>query len=229
MTWPQLATILLLNITAILITAVVIVIVERYKSQRQKRFDCNLVTAVTKSVYLAVQGRRLNSYLDADRLLGTPKHLAVVSRQLVRQIERLQKGLKICFVEGESGPMGMLTLAGHIAVQANRPVSVVRIKRDVSAMAFEGGELYPGDRCVVVLDILSTGTQLHEAARRIERDRGACVVAAICLSDRRDDQSAHPGVAESGIQVISLSQYDVINEIFENPKKRGRQTVEVAI
>lgn len=65
-----------------------------------------------------------------------------------------------------------------------------------------GFELKPGEKVIVVEDIVSTGISIRECIEAI-RKTGANVVAAACLIDRS------AGEAEVGVPLVSLVQYKV--------------------
>ncbi|WP_421760261.1 orotate phosphoribosyltransferase [Devosia sp.] len=87
--------------------------------------------------------------------------------------------------------------ARHIGVPAiytERVNGVFELRR--------GFELAPGERVIVVEDIVSTGLSIRECIEAI-RKLGANVVAAACLIDRSG------GEAEIGVPLISLTRYKV--------------------
>ncbi|WP_055048650.1 orotate phosphoribosyltransferase [Devosia sp. A16] len=65
-----------------------------------------------------------------------------------------------------------------------------------------GFELQPGEKVIIVEDIVSTGISIRECIEAI-RKTGANVVAAACLIDRS------AGEAEVGVPLVSLVQYKV--------------------
>jgi orotate phosphoribosyltransferase len=65
-----------------------------------------------------------------------------------------------------------------------------------------GFELQPGEKVIIVEDIVSTGISIRECIEAI-RKTGANVVAAACLIDRS------AGEADVGVPLISLVQYKV--------------------
>ena len=65
-----------------------------------------------------------------------------------------------------------------------------------------GFELKPGEKVIIVEDIVSTGISIRECIEAI-RKTGANVVAAACLIDRS------AGEAEVGVPLVSLVQYKV--------------------
>ena len=65
-----------------------------------------------------------------------------------------------------------------------------------------GFELKPGEKVIIVEDIVSTGISIRECIEAI-RKTGANVVAAACLIDRS------AGEAEIGVPLVSLVQYKV--------------------
>jgi len=65
-----------------------------------------------------------------------------------------------------------------------------------------GFELQPGEKVIIVEDIVSTGISIRECIEAI-RKTGSDVVAAACLIDRS------AGEAEVGVPLVSLVQYKV--------------------
>ncbi len=65
-----------------------------------------------------------------------------------------------------------------------------------------GFELQPGEKVIIVEDIVSTGISIRECIEAI-RKTGANVVAAACLIDRS------AGEAEIGVPLVSLVEYKV--------------------
>ncbi len=65
-----------------------------------------------------------------------------------------------------------------------------------------GFELQPGEKVIIVEDIVSTGISIRECIEAI-RKTGANVVAAACLIDRS------AGEAEVGVPLVSLVEYKV--------------------
>ncbi len=65
-----------------------------------------------------------------------------------------------------------------------------------------GFEIAPGEKVIIVEDIVSTGVSIRECIEAI-RKVGADVVAAACLIDRS------AGEAEIGVPLVSLVQYKV--------------------
>lgn len=65
-----------------------------------------------------------------------------------------------------------------------------------------GFELRPGERVLVVEDIVSTGLSIRECIEAIRRT-GAVIAAAACLIDRSG------GEADIGVPLVSLTRYKV--------------------
>ena len=65
-----------------------------------------------------------------------------------------------------------------------------------------GFELKPGEKVIIVEDIVSTGISIRECIEAIKKT-GANVVAAACLIDRS------AGEADVGVPLVSLVQYKV--------------------
>lgn len=65
-----------------------------------------------------------------------------------------------------------------------------------------GFELAPGEKVIIVEDLVSTGLSIRECIEAV-RKTGADVVAAACLIDRS------AGEAEIGVPLVALTQYKV--------------------
>lgn len=81
---------------------------------------------------------------------------------------------------------------GLPAIYTERQDGIFQLRR--------GFSLRPGDRVIVVEDVVTTGVSLRECIKCI-KDLGAVPVAAACILDRS------AGEADVGIPLISLAEY----------------------
>lgn len=68
----------------------------------------------------------------------------------------------------------------------------------------EGAQIGPGDKVLLVDDVVTTGGSIHKAFDVI-RERGAEIVAAVTLVDRGD--SARMGLEELGVAYFPMATY----------------------
>jgi orotate phosphoribosyltransferase len=86
-----------------------------------------------------------------------------------------------------AGPeLGAVALAAAGSLAAKIPFFIVRnAKKDYGTAKTIEGKLEPGDRVVLVEDIITTGGQVIEAIKNIS-DAGACVIKVIVALDRQE-------------------------------------------
>ena len=170
-----------------------------------------LSNALTCSEYTATAGGRLWNYFDADKLLlGSPQAFDLVSSEVVEQLKRYSPA-KICFVEKDSGPVGMLSLASFVAERLGKPVSAIRVRRAVWKMAVKGMPITAGDHVVLIQDVMTTGFQLVRAAATLEKLK-ARIVSVIALVDREMEKDGD--FVKLNVDLISLHSLSELVERF---------------
>jgi orotate phosphoribosyltransferase len=124
-------------------------------------------------------GKKSNYYLD-KYLFGTrPEILKELVPFIVEKLPAEYDRL--------AGPeLGAITLTTATAMAVNKPFVLVRkaAKEYGTAKAFEG-EIKPGEKIVIIEDILTTGGAALDAAKRL-RDFGCDVVKIIGIIDRQE-------------------------------------------
>jgi orotate phosphoribosyltransferase len=140
--------------------------------------------AVLKAAYLEgdfvlSSGRRSRYYLDKYLFETRPELLRDIARELAA---RLPEG-----VERIAGPeLGAVALAAALSLETNLPFVISRREsKDYSTSKTIEGELRPGERVVVVEDVITTGAQAIKAAERL-RAAGAEVVGILGVIDREE-------------------------------------------
>lgn len=152
--------------------------------------------ALLEGHFILSSGLRSSHYLQCARVLADPKRGARLAAALVC---RLPDGLAIDIVV--SPAMGGV-IAGHemgraLGVEAvflERPEGVFELRR--------GFRLNPGQRVLMMEDVVTTGLSSREAIAAIHR-AGGVVVAAAALVDRSD------GAAELGVPFYPLVRLSV--------------------
>lgn len=161
--------------------------------------------------------RTLPDYIDMDAILTEPKLLEGISSRIVKALEKYPSA-KICFSEKDSGPVGVLSIAGLIASKSGKPVSIIRPRRNVEKMTVKGEPIKDGDQIVLIQDVLTTAFQVLQVIRTVEKI-GASVIAVVACVDREENKDAD--VIKRNIEFISVSTMTEINNyINKMPDER---------
>lgn len=152
--------------------------------------------ALLEGHFILSSGLRSSRYLQCARVLSDPKRAARLADALVR---KLPNDLRIDIVV--SPAMGGV-IAGHevgraLGVEAlflERPEGVFELRR--------GFRLTPGQRVLMMEDVVTTGLSSREAIAAIGR-AGGIVVAGAALVDRSD------GKADLGVPFYPLIRLSV--------------------
>jgi orotate phosphoribosyltransferase len=151
------------------------------------------------------------AYLEGDFTLSSglkskyylDKYLFETDPVLLRDIARAMAGLLPERFDRLAGvELGGVPLATTLALETGKPFIIVRreAKAHGTARDFEG-TLNPGDRLILVEDVLTTGAQAIAAARRLEQ-AGAKVIKVIYVVDRQ--QGAAENIARAGYEPAYL-------------------------
>lgn len=169
----------------------------------------------------ATAGGVIQNYFDVDRVLMIkPDILEYISARIVELLEEYASA-KVCFVEKDSGPVGMIVMGSLIVSKLRRPISTIRIRKDILRMAVKGAPINGGDKIVVVQDVMRTGLQVVEAARIDERF-GAQVIAAVVLIDREEEKDVE--FVRKNISVRCVMKLSEIQAYYVRSKKPEKST-----
>lgn len=154
--------------------------------------------ALLQGHFILSSGLRSPIFLQKARVFMHPEKAEKLCRALAEKIRAEGFGDVSQIVSPAVGGIipGYET-ARHLGVPAiytERVNGVFELRR--------GFELAPGERVLVVEDIVSTGLSIRECIEAI-RKLGANVVAAACLIDRSG------GEADIGVPLVSLTRYKV--------------------
>lgn len=134
--------------------------------------------AVLRGHFVLTSGRHSDTFIEKFRLLQWPD----ITERLCRRIAaQLRSTVPTCVV----GPTtGGVIVAYETARQIGVRALVAERKLEEPGREFRRGfELGPGDRCLVVDDVLTTGGSIREVLAAV-RERGATVVGVGVLVDR---------------------------------------------
>lgn len=154
--------------------------------------------ALLEGHFILSSGLRSPIFLQKARVFMHPEKAEKLCKALAAKIRESGYGDVSQIVSPAVGGIipGYET-ARHLGVPAiytERVNGVFELRR--------GFELAPGEKVIIVEDIVSTGVSIRECIASI-RKTGANVVAAACLIDRS------AGEAEVGVPLVSLVQYKV--------------------
>lgn len=148
--------------------------------------------------FVLSSGKRSSFYID--------KYLFETQPDLLRDVARLLARLLPPGVTRLAGPaLGGVPIATAVALETGLPFVIVRqeAKDHGTGRAIEG-RLDPGDRVVVLEDVVTTGGQAVRAARAVEAG-GATVVEILAVVDRHE--GGREAVEAAGYRFAAL--YDL--------------------
>jgi orotate phosphoribosyltransferase len=157
--------------------------------------DCG---AILEGHFILSSGLRSPVFLQKARVFMYPDKAEQLCRALAENIRAAGFGGVSKIVSPAVGGI----IPGY---ETARHLGVPAIYTERVDGAFElrrGFELAPGEKVIVVEDIVTTGLSIRECIACV-RDIGADVVAAACLIDRS------AGEADVGVPLVSLTQYKV--------------------
>lgn len=144
--------------------------------------------------FALTSGERTAVYFDKYLFVTKPALLRRIGRALADLVPRDTDRLVAL------GP-GALAIA--VAVSLECGLAVVMAKRDGRGVgiAHFAGEIYPGDRVVLVEDVIATGERAILGAQHL-RDAGATVVGVIAVVDR--GQGGAAALDRAGVHLTAL-------------------------
>ena len=159
-----------------------------------------LAHAVKDAAYLEgdfvlSSGQRSKYYLDKYLFSTEPTLLRQIAKALA---ELLPEGYDVL----AGLELGAVPLVTALALETGRPFAIVRkAAKDYGTSKLFEGRLEPGQRVVLIEDVLTTASQAIGAANRL-REFGADVVKVIYVVDR--EQGAAENLADAGLVAEAL-------------------------
>jgi orotate phosphoribosyltransferase len=152
--------------------------------------------ALLEGHFLLTSGLHSPTYLQCALVLQDPRLAARMCRRLARQLKGVEANLVI-------GPaLGAILVAYELARALG--VRGLFTERVDGRMALRRGfAIRPGERAVLVEDVITTGGSLAEVAE-VVRAAGGQVAAVACLVDRTTGRD--PGL---GLTTVSLLKLDI--------------------
>ena len=140
-------------------------------------------------------GRKSSYYIDKYRFSTDPVVLAELGRRfaihVTDEVDRIA-----------GAELGGVPLAAITSITTGKPFVIVRNqKKDYGTSKLVEGILNPGERIMLVEDILTTGGQVLEAAKSLQ-EAGAEIVKIVAVIDRLE--GARANIEAAGFELASL-------------------------
>jgi orotate phosphoribosyltransferase len=167
--------------------------------ERQQRLDL-LGRELVKAAYLEgdftlSSGAKSRYYFD--------KYLFETKPDILRRVAQLLAEMVPPGTDRLAGPeLGAVALAAAVSLESGLPFVIVKKEvKEYATTRLVEGELIPGDRVVVVEDVLTTGAQAIRAARQVIC-AGGRVQTILVVVDRQE--GGPENAAAAGFQLRSL-------------------------
>jgi orotate phosphoribosyltransferase len=149
-------------------------------------------------------GRKAQYYVDAKRAILLPDGFRALGELVAAEAERM----------GATAVGGMTMGADPVAcaaLAAGAPVKAFFVRKDRKQHGLqrwiEGPELEPGERCLVVEDVVTTGGSTVKAIERV-REEGFEVAGVVSVLDRLAGGAEAIAAASDGAPYAALATID---------------------
>jgi orotate phosphoribosyltransferase len=149
-------------------------------------------------------GRTAQYYVDAKRAILRPRGFAALG-ELVAAEARLRGATAVGGLTLGADPVACAALAASTEVKA----FFVRKERKSHGLQrwIEGPELEPGERCLIVEDVVTTGGSTIAAIERV-REEGLAVIGVLAVLDRLAGGREAIEAAADGAPYAALTTID---------------------
>lgn len=164
--------------------------------QRLAELGQDLVKAAyLRGHFVLRSGQTSNYYFD--------KYLFETKPDILRRVAAFMAEMVPSGTDRIAGPeLGAVPLATAISLELDLPFVIVKKAQKGYATAKQvEGELYPGERVVLVEDVVTTGSQAIESAE-VLREIGAQVTDVLVVIDR--EEGAAENLAQKGYRLQAL-------------------------
>lgn len=151
--------------------------------------------AVLHGEFTLRSGKKSRYYVDKYRFETQPDVLRALGKLFAQHVTP--------DVDRIAGPeLGAVCLAAATAMEANKPFVMVRkAAKEYGTTKRIEGVLHPGEKILLVEDVLTTGGAVLEAAKSLT-DAGAKIVKIVGVLDRME--GARKNIEAAGFQVDAL-------------------------
>lgn len=146
--------------------------------------------AIRKGGHTLSSGKKSDYYIDGKQVTLDPRGLLLIGRTILSMIHGIQ-------ADAIGGPtLGADPIAAAVALlssQTGKPLKAFIVRKEEkehgTRKRIEGPELTPGDKVIVVEDVITSGKSVGEAISEIEKLK-CRVVKVLCLVDREEGASS---------------------------------------
>lgn len=153
--------------------------------------------AVLEGHFILTSGLRSPVFLQKARVFMHADKTEKLCKALAEKIKNEGYG-DVAYVVGPA--IGGLIPAYETS--RHMDATAIWVERQDGKFALRRFEIEPGDKVIIVEDIVSTGLSIRETITCLQ-DLGAEVVAAACLVDRS------AGKSDVGVPLVALAEYEV--------------------
>jgi orotate phosphoribosyltransferase len=149
-------------------------------------------------------GRKAQYYVDAKRAILRPEGFRALGELVAEEAERVEATAVGGLTMG-ADPVACAALAGGAPVKA----FFVRKDRKQHGLQrwIEGPDLDPGERCLIVEDVVTTGGSTLTAIERV-REEGLAIVGVLSVLDRLEGGADAIRAAADGAPYAPLTTID---------------------
>lgn len=141
--------------------------------------------------FVLSSGRRSSTYFD--------KYLFETKPHILRPLAKLLAQSIPADTDRIAGPeLGAVALATAASLETGIPFVIVKkVAKDYATQKYIEGEIHPGEKVVVIEDVMTTGTQAIISAKKL-REMGVEVLFILGVVDR--EEGARQNVEAAGFQ-----------------------------
>ncbi|HEY8416644.1 MAG TPA: orotate phosphoribosyltransferase [Limnochordales bacterium] len=156
--------------------------------------------AVLRGHFLLTSGQHSDMYVEKFRLLERPDLTEPVLRRLADRFR--DAGVEVVLGPAVGGIIVAYEMARQLGVRA------IFAERQWGHLTLRRGfQLRPGERCLVVEDVVTTGGSVREALA-VARRHGAHVVGVAVLADRSGGQALDFGVPVEYLVSLNVPHWE---------------------
>lgn len=159
--------------------------------------------ALLQGHFLLTSGKHSAQYMQCAQVLQYPRKAAQLGRELAWKFEELE-------IDTVIGPaMGGIIVAHEVGRSLG--VKAIFTERQNGEMALRRGfKLSPGEKVLVVEDVITTGGSVQEVIR-IVQEAGAVVVGVGVLVDRSGGKAEFNGLLLHSLVQLNIEAYETEN------------------
>lgn len=158
---------------------------------------------VAEGTVTLASGRTSDFYVDGRLVTLTGEGSCLLAEETLARASELNVS---ALAGPTTGACPMVTAAGVLAHQRGRALKLCYVRAAPKGhgleKAVEGPALTPGERVLMLEDVITSGGSVVRAVERLQADTGAQVVEVLCIVDR--EAGGAEALAAAGIPLRAL-------------------------